>query len=84
MYRPQWVKSIVNASSCDLHFSIQIQMGPKVTPLVARSSCGRCAQHLRRIADVTRASGVDLVHMSSKSASFRLAPAHLIEMLYYY
>jgi hypothetical protein len=39
-----------------------LQRGPKVTSLVACSSRGRCAQHLRRI----RGSGLNPVHMSRK------------------
>jgi hypothetical protein len=48
----------------------QLQRGPKVTSLVARSSRGWCAQHLRRIrwcdVCIRRESDVNLAHTSSK------------------
>jgi hypothetical protein len=42
--------------------TISTDRGPKVASLVARSSCGRCAQHLRPI----RASGVNRAHVTRK------------------
>jgi hypothetical protein len=48
----------------------QVQRGPKVS-LVARSSCGRCAQHLRQIRGcevrIWRESGMNLAHIMSCS-----------------
>jgi hypothetical protein len=47
---------------------IFIQRRPKVTSLAARSSRGRCAEHLRRIrgcdARFRRESGVNLAHVT--------------------
>jgi hypothetical protein len=41
---------------------LNLQRGPKVTSLVARSTRGRCAQHLRRIRGCDHASGEILAH----------------------